>query len=64
MVQRSFEMVDRMVSGLVPFRSTALLPATRLPIQWNLAPVWYRGGMHRKVSSLPVAWCFCSISAA
>lgn len=29
----------RMISGVVPLRSTALLPAHRLPIQWNFAPV-------------------------
>ena len=39
-----------MISGVVPVRSTALLPAHRLPIQWNLAPVWYRGGMHRNAT--------------
>ena len=60
----SSEMAFRMISGEVPFSSTARLPAKRLPIQWNLAPVWYRGGMHRKVSSWVIWWCFCSISAA
>ena len=40
MVQCSLETASRMISGVVPLRSTALLPAHRLPIQWNFAPVW------------------------
>ena len=39
-VQRSSETADKIVSGFAPFSRTALLPATRLPIQWNFAPVW------------------------
>jgi hypothetical protein len=33
---------------------TALLPDKRLPNQCILAPVWYSGGMRRKLS--PLAW--------
>ena len=33
------EIAESMVSGRVPLSSTARLPATRLPIQWNFAPV-------------------------
>ena len=64
MVQRSSETAFRISFGSVPVSRTARLPDTRLPIQCIFAPVWYSGGMQRKVSSRPVSWCFASISAA
>ena len=33
------EIAWRIVSGVVPLKRTARLPAAKLPIQWNLAPV-------------------------
>ena len=38
-VHLSLETASSMISGVVPFSSTALLPAHKLPIQWNFAPV-------------------------
>ena len=40
MVTFSSEMVLRIHSGLVPRSSTPLLPASRLPNQCILPPVW------------------------
>ena len=54
-VHCSSDAACRMTSGFVPLRSTALLQVHSDPIQWNFAPVWYSGGMHRKQSSF-VVW--------
>ena len=51
MVQCSSDTASKMLWGVTPRNSTALEPEMRLPNQCILAPVWYSGGMHRKVSS-------------
>ena len=60
MVHFSLDTASKINSGLVPLSRTALLPEIRLPNQCILAPVWYRGGMHKNTSSLVCPWWFCS----
>ena len=52
-----------MALGLLPLSSTALLPVNSEPNQCILAPVWYRGGMHRNTSSWVVSWWMASMRA-
>jgi hypothetical protein len=51
-------------SGLTPRSKTARLAESRLPNQCIFAPVWYRGGMHRKLSVRVWRWWFISHSQA
>ena len=51
MVQPSLETASKMALGELPLSRTARLPVNREPNQCILAPVWYRGGMHRNTSS-------------
>ncbi len=56
--------VSKIQAGDTPRKSTPRLPATRLPNQCILAPVWYSGGMHKNTSSRVWPWWFCSVRAA
>ena len=56
MVHRSWETASKMALGEFPFSRTARLPVKREPNQCILAPVWYRGGMHKNTSSWVVSW--------
>ena len=63
MVHFSPDTASKMAWGELPFSSTARLPVNSEPNQCILAPVWYRGGMHRNTSSCLVSWWMASIRA-
>ena len=63
MVHFSWLAAWKMAEGELPLSSTALLPVNREPNQCILAPVWYRGGMHKNTSSWVVSWWMASIRA-